>query len=179
DPVTLTGEFRALFEKNFQITKELSALSRYLGYENLSPDLSVHCRTGAWVIDGAGTACVTTAETIAKFAYFYINQSGLENVFVCSSNPGDALKIAKDIDRLVKTCTLHMSRAFDFQPSFLNSGIAILDFLTIKKSRMVLNSGISTFSAFAALLGQAELVTFLDSETVVSRAPVFGSGLGI
>jgi hypothetical protein len=175
----ITKEFRACSISLLSPANRLQNLCGYLGYKDLKPDIAVHWRSGAWVIDGSGTSCLTDLTTMSQLVSKFADERQAKEIFICGSNPIETLELATTISVLNPTCLINISRATSFEPNFINSGIAILDFLTIQRAKLIINSGVSTFSALSALLGAAQLVSFAASDKYYHREAILGSGYGL
>jgi hypothetical protein len=175
----ITAEIRAFSTSLLSAAPRLLSLCNYLGYKDLQPDIAVHWRSGAWVIDGSGTSCLTDSTTMSRLVSTFANERQAEEIFICGSNPIETLELATTISALNPRSSVTISRATSFEPNFINSGIAILDFLTIQKAKLIINSGVSTFSAFSALLGAAQLVSFAARDKYYYREAILGSGYGL
>ena len=174
-------QLRQIFSSNFNTSLQLNQLAATLGYPEINPEISVHYRKGAWILerDKNLPMCTTSSENITLLAKHIIKQRNLESAFVCGSDTNSNHSICKDLTDDFPHLAISVSRAVAFDPSFVNTGIAILDFLTLIKSSYIVNSGISTFSAFAAFIGSAKLTSFVSDTEYVSVTSELGAGHGL
>lgn len=175
----ITDELIAFASRVLVPNNRLNDLGKFLGYHSISPDIAIHWRSGAWVIDGSGTSCLTDVKTMSNLVIRVLFESHANQIFICGSSPSEVVELANLIAESGRSADISISRATSFEPSFVNTGIAILDFLTLKKARLVINSGVTTFSSFAALLGGSELISFTDLNKVYHRRAALGTGYGL
>jgi hypothetical protein len=174
----LTNSLRSFAIRLLRPSENVMNFGQHLGYHSQSFDLSLHWRGSAWLYNNWTSGTISTLELMAAFARTLQQQNEATSCFISSGDFKDGAELSKLLKDQFRE-GIFLSRAQTHEPSFSNHAIAVLDFMNLTRSKHIINSGITTFSALAAMVGMAILHTPLDSHKVYSRVPIIGSGLGI
>lgn len=179
DAQQITVEMRELGCKLFTPSKEVEEFGKLIGRDlSTKYDCGVHYRSGALTLNDSELLAKASPEQFIKLISKISGLNSFKTAFVTGSSQQINFDLAKAVSRLeIKTI---LSSAQDFTPGFFSHSIAILDFLALANCKIVINSGATTFSALAALLGDSqELITSTGPFHYFSRRPIIGSGLGL
>lgn len=175
----ITQEFRELGLKLIQPCRYVMDFSHLIGRKiDETFDCGIHYRSGALVLaDGPSLAGCSVSQMISL-----VHSPGLRgrfnSVFVTGSDAMANLNIGQSLSTAFSVTRI--STAYDFRPSNFAHWLSVLDFITLSRCKVIINSGTTTYSSLAAVLGDAsELITAVEPLRFVSRKPLLGSGLGL
>lgn len=174
----LTSSLRSYALQLLRPSAKVLDFGAQIGYYGESFDISLHWRGSAWLYNNWTAGSIASLESIASFARTLHQQKGGRSCFISSGTMIDGVELAHMLKSQFDN-QIFLSRSQSHEPSFVNHAIAVLDFMNLTRSKDIVNSGVTTFSALAALVGMAILHTPVDEQRVYSRVPLVGTGLGI
>lgn len=176
--VELTKSLRSFALQLLRPSTKVLDFGAQIGYHGESFDISLHWRGSAWLYNNWTSGSMASLESMASVARSLYLQKGGRDCFISSGTMIDGVELAHMLKGQYEN-PIFLSRSQTHEPSFANHAIAVLDFMNLTRSKDIVNSGVTTFSALAALVGMAILHTPIDKQKVYSRVPLVGSGLGI
>jgi hypothetical protein len=173
-----TERIHRYISENYECTDRFE-INNYLG---------IHIRKGANISNGATDYLVAHSisnSAIAMAALRVVQHLSITSVFICGQVHNDIREVVMVLRSFGLAIMSHSAATFPFQPgadhvnSAVHSDKMITDFVLLQKSRHVLSSSLSTFSALASFRPRGLRFVITPDESVHALGTELGSGSGI